>query len=151
MSSKGYAPTLHVERRPSRRLIGWLWSVHAAAAMAACVLPVPPAAVIGLLGLVAGSLYRSHGLHGALTAREAITGFVLDEDGDWYLTTAEQSVLKARLLPGSVVHPRLIVLTFAVDGRGRWDGRRSVVLVPDGGDPRSLRKLRVRLRLAAGG
>ncbi|MCY4211674.1 MAG: hypothetical protein OXD47_07855 [Gammaproteobacteria bacterium] len=66
----------------------------------------------------------------------------LDRHERWLLLQAGQEAVELRLLPGALVHPRVVVLCFREP-----DGRtRSCVLTHDNLDAQTLRRLRVRLR-----
>ncbi|MCI0400405.1 MAG: hypothetical protein L0Y67_00175 [Gammaproteobacteria bacterium] len=67
---------------------------------------------------------------------------LLSSEGEWRLTTVRGETYSAELLPSAFVHPWLIALRFKVDGR-----TQPVVIMPDQGDPETLRRLRVRLRM----
>jgi hypothetical protein len=58
----------------------------------------------------------------------------------WRLYGAGCTGRTARLL-GSYVHPRLLIMNFGI-GRFR---RRSVLVLPDSGDPEGIRRFRARL------
>ncbi len=66
----------------------------------------------------------------------------LDRHDRWQLLQAGQEAVPLRLLPGALVHPRLLVLCFREPG-GRT---RCCVLTHDNLDAQTLRRLRVRLR-----
>ena len=68
--------------------------------------------------------------------------FKLDRDDRWQLLRPGRSAVDLRLLPGALVHPRIVVLCFREPGRRT----RSCVLTRDNLDAQTLRRLRVRLR-----
>ena len=68
--------------------------------------------------------------------------FKLDEGDRWQLLRPGRAAIDLRLLPGALVHPKLVVLCFKEPG-GRT---RSCVLTSDNLDAQTLRRLRVRLR-----
>lgn len=73
---------------------------------------------------------------------QAQLSFRLDGQDRWWLLREDGKALRLRRLPGSFVHPRLVVLRFK-DENGRV---YSQALRADNMDAPSLRRLRVRLR-----
>ena len=73
---------------------------------------------------------------------QAQLSFRLDGQDRWWLLREDGKALRLKRLPGSLVHPRLVVLRFK-DENGRV---YSQVLRADNMDAPSLRRLRVRLR-----
>ncbi len=73
---------------------------------------------------------------------DAITGFILQPEGEWIVTTAKRGDSRGRLAQDSVVLSWLTVLVFRLE-----DGRRcAAVVLPDNVDREGFRRLRVRLR-----
>ena len=68
--------------------------------------------------------------------------FKLDGDDRWQLLRPGRAAVDLGLLPGALVHPKIVVLCFREPG-GRT---RSCVLTRDNLDAQTLRRLRVRLR-----
>lgn len=66
----------------------------------------------------------------------------LDKHDHWQLLRNDDETVDLRLLPGALVHPRIIILCFK-EPTGRT---RSCVLTSDNLDAQTLRRLRVRLR-----
>jgi toxin CptA len=104
--------------------------------------------VAALLALVALSFVRNYRRHILHRGRRAPRRVICQPDGGWLLQDHHGQMQPARLLPSSYLHPRLVILNFALDQRPR---RRNLVLCPDSLDAQTLRQLRVRLRLAAQG
>lgn len=68
--------------------------------------------------------------------------FKLDGEDHWQLLRPGHAAVDLGLLPGALVHPKIVVLCFREPG-GRT---RSCVLTRDNLDAQTLRRLRVRLR-----
>lgn len=68
--------------------------------------------------------------------------FKLDREDRWQLLRPGRAAVDLELLPGALVHPRIVVLCFREPGRRT----RSCVLTRDNLDAQTLRRLRVRLR-----
>jgi hypothetical protein len=81
---------------------------------------------------------------GAKVARRV----VCRADGAWFLQDNEGALREARLLPSSYLHPKLVILNFALGSRA---GKRNLVLCPDSLDAQTLRRLRQHLRVTAQG
>jgi hypothetical protein len=103
------------------------------------VLPVFPAVVL-LLG-VGVSLHHTWRMH--LGARR-ITRVTWRAGDEWVLETADGETHHAHLAPQPFVSAQAVVLRLRTE-----QGSRALVLLPDGLDTDSLRRLRVRLRLEA--
>lgn len=163
MSSLGYATPLRLERRVSRHLLAGIGLTHGGAAILVWLLPLdtPLCAAMSLLIVAAGLWAVREQCWGG----RAVVGLSWEQGGHWRLERRDGRVETARLLPGSYLQPQLAVLRFVVDAAqvrevksagerplpGRmldWvAGRRAIVLLPDGVDAESFRRLRVRMRL----
>lgn len=143
MSSTRSEPPLHIEPRGSRQLALALLLLHGAAMVAIVNLVIPAWGLAALAGSVIVSLYYTINTHVLGRGESSVCAMVWDADGDWTVTFCSGDQRAARLLPGSYVHPRLMVLNFVLESRGR----RSVVLLPDSLDRNTFRRLLVRLRL----
>ena len=137
-------PPLLLRPRPSRLLLAYLALSHLLGALVVVALPLSWPQRLGLGALVGISV-----CWGALThvwprapwaVREALWG----EDG-WELLLGTGTRVQARLAPSSFVGTRLLVLNF----RGPPWRRPSLVLLSDGLDADTLRRLRARLRLGS--
>ncbi len=138
-----YAP-LSIQPSRSRVLAFCIVSSHAGALAGALLATLPSwlALVISLaLGLSCLDAFRTHVWR---TAPRALVAAWWDEQGQWSLLDAQGRRQNARLLGGSFVSVRLVILGFRL--RYPWQ-RRYLVLIWDGLDAEVLRKVRVRLRL----
>ena len=153
MSSPKSAPPLKVELRPSRWLASLILLAHGGALAVLVPLTLPVWALAPLVGLITGSLIYTLKTHAMLRGPLTIRRVVWDSDNDWLLHAASGEQLAARLLPGSYVHPLLVVLNFELEtsAAGALRGRlfsirhRSIVLAKDSADAPTLRQLRARL------
>ena len=133
-----FGQTIRLCYRPSRQVFTLFALMHSLALSSLLFtgIPVMPGLVLAvpiILGLCRTvQLYR----------QEWGTQLVLDRDNNWLLAGTDGVTTPARLLPGSVVHPRLMVLRF----RDENHRVRAFILTGETGDTDSLRRLRVRLR-----
>lgn len=127
--------------RPSRLLAGVMTLVAAGAIAGILLAQIALSAKVLLASAVLADLRHRLRRH-ALLRGSAICGLTLTRDGRWRVRTADGDEANAELLPGSLVLPRLTVLTFRREG----GGRAVVMLVPSNSDPDAFRRLRVRLR-----
>jgi len=76
-------------------------------------------------------------------SKRAVTNLVWQEQNQWLVDTASGETINAELLGSSFVNPWLIVLNFKPE-----QGRRMlpVVIMPDGVDSTTFRRLSVKLR-----
>ncbi|MBP7712474.1 MAG: hypothetical protein KA217_08435 [Gammaproteobacteria bacterium] len=148
MRHPGPDDPLHLTLRASRGLALFLVALHGGAA--ACVgLASLPSGVrwAGLLALAA-NLGRHLRRHALRRGAGAVLGITAGSSGDWTLVLANGRGLTARLLPGSLAHPWLVVLHLREGtGRRRW----SVPVAPDAVDEDTHRRLRIRLGLRSDG
>ncbi len=142
MSSTGYATPLNLELRPSWRLGAFLAVSHVGAAAALLLTSLPWWAVIGLASVIAASMMRLVTRFALFTDPRAIDHLEWLTGGEWRLSSRDGTAFSGVLLPGTYLHPWLVVLAFRV-GRSR----RNVVILPDMLDSDTFRRLRVRLRL----
>lgn len=151
MSSPKSAAPLQIDVRYSPWLAGLTLFVHGGALAMLLPLGFSPWAKAVLAGVIAASLVYTLNTHALLRHERAVLRLIWGSDDDWTLHTARGEAVAARLLPGSYVHPLLVVLNFevkAADVKGRLPSgvrRRSVVLAPDSSDAVTLRRLRARL------
>ncbi len=143
MSSTRSEPPLHIEPRSSRQLAVALLLLHGAAMVAVVNLVMPIWGLAALAGSVIVSLYYTINTHVLGRGQSSVCALLWDAEGDWTVTSCRGQQWAARLMPGSYVHPRLMVLNFALEG----SGHRSVVLLSDSLDRNTFRRLLVRLRL----
>ena len=143
MSLHESATTLRIEPGRSRLIAGAVVLGHVGALT--LLTAVPFAWWLPLVALaVIASLRRLWPSYIASGSAPTYT-VTWDGDGRWSWCDAGGESVPCRLLPPTFVHPRLVVLNLACDGR-----RRSVVLVSDNVDSHLLRRLRVRLRREVG-
>ena len=136
MSSKKSVPALQINLRPSRYLLTFILISHSGALVLLFLLPMPWWLSLLMAVAVLFSLYRQWLLH--VRGYQSLRWDSLDQ---WWLVEQDGDELSAQLLPGSYVHPLMMVLRFRVDHRVR-----SLVLLADSGDGDLLRRLRVRLK-----
>lgn len=151
MSSLKSAAPLQVDVRHSPWLAGLTLFVHGGALVILLPLALSLWAKAVLAGAITASLVYILNTHALLRHERAVLRLIWGSDDDWTLHTARGEAVAARLLPGSYVHPLLVVLNFEIDAadmKGRLPSRahrRSVVLAPDSSDAVTLRRLRARL------
>lgn len=121
----------------------FLLLTHAAAAAVALALAVDWGWRLGLLALVGLSLGYLLWARVWLAAPWSLRAARWDALG-WVVLLGDGRELEARLLPGTWVGVRLVILLFSLSG---WR-RAAMVLTVDGIDGDRLRQLRARLRLA---
>ena len=143
MSSHCYVPPFRLDRRPSRHLLMALLAVHGMALLVLMPLPVAwwikvPVALAVLAQGIAS--WRRQLTFGSPSAAKRL---VWTGGSSWELVNRDGASRPARLLPGTYVHPWLVVLRFLTE-----DGRTSAVVLPrDSLDADSHRRLRVQLTL----
>ncbi|MBI2778783.1 MAG: hypothetical protein HYX62_03215 [Gammaproteobacteria bacterium] len=153
MSSLKSAAPLQIDLRYSPRLAGLVLLAHGGALALLPPLALPVWQMLLLAGVILASLTYTLNTHALLRDKRAILRLVWDCNDDWKLHTAGGKEIVARLLPGSYVHPLLVVLNFELDYADiqerlpPWARRRSVVLAPDSSDAVTLRRLRARLHI----
>ncbi|MGH8529084.1 MAG: protein YgfX [Nevskiales bacterium] len=146
MSSKEFATALDLRPRPSKWLACILLAFHAIAA-AVVIAGVPNRWLLAAsLVLIAASAYGSHHVHVLRRSRKLIRRALWQPDGRWLLEDNAGVTAEAKLLPCSYLHPRLVILNFALL---RGQSRRNLILLPDSLDFNTLRQLRARLRVTA--
>lgn len=153
MSLPKSAPPLKVELRPSRWLASVILLAHGGALAVLVPLTLPIWALAPLVGVITGSLVYTLKTHAMLRGPLTIRRVIWDSDNDWSLHAASGEQLAVRLLPGSYVHPLLVILNFELEapplgtsGGGLFSAkRRSIVLAKDSADATTLRQLRARL------
>ncbi|MBI1194532.1 MAG: hypothetical protein GC138_01615 [Gammaproteobacteria bacterium] len=127
--------------RPSRALAAYLILIHGVAAVGIVASPLSVSLAFASYLLLGASLVL--GLRRVLLLSPgAVVGLTCDRNGGWSLALADGRVFVAKLKPGALIHPRLMVLNFRGPRRGF-----NVVLIDDNADQDEVRRLRVRLRL----
>lgn len=146
MASHRCRPPLVMRPRPSRLLAGFVALSHGLAAVIALALPMGWPARLALVLCVAVSMGWNALTHVWPRAPWAVREALLGGDG-WEITLGNGARLPAKLEPSTFVGTWLMVLNFRCR---RWPPC-SLVLLPDGVDPQTRRRLRTRLRLGQGG
>jgi len=136
MSLKKSVPALQINLQPSHYLLAFILVSHGGALLLLFLLPVNLWLKLLVTLVVLFSLYRQWCEHG-----RGYTQLRWDSLDQWWLIEPGGDEFAAQLLPGSYVHPALLVLRFRVDHRVR-----SLVLLADSADGDLLRRLRVRLK-----
>ena len=129
---------IFISYRPSVRVARFNTLLHAGALFCLFLSHLPPS-VSGVLGTVI-LVHYGFCLRGFLFPETVC--FKLDRHDRWQLLRTGRDAADLKLLPGALVHPRVLVLCFREPG-GRT---RSCVLTGDNLDAQTLRRLRVRLR-----
>ncbi|HET7776855.1 MAG TPA: hypothetical protein VFK74_10835 [Azospira sp.] len=132
---------LLLQLHPSRHLAMLLIASHAAASGGVFILDVPLWLLVGLQGLIAGSLgwhWRCAG------AQKRLAWIRLGKKGDLACGLADGSSPKVNLLPGTVWR-HLVVLRYRLEQEdGSWSRARATVILSDGIEGSdSFRQLRV--------
>ncbi len=138
MSSPASATPLYFEPVPSRLLLRLLLTAHLATALLLWLLPLPwwwPAAALPLL--LAG--YR-HGRRRIL----APVRIARESDGSWLWHREDGAVVPVRLLPDTLLTPKLVLLHVREEGSGR---HHVLPVLGDSLPPEQFRALRAALRL----
>lgn len=141
MSSPAYAAPLLLRPGRSGRLLLLSSGAYAGAFAVLFAAPIPPLAAIGAslwLTFWAGRTYWKY------FGPSRIVEAVWEESGEWRIRQSSGREVTARLASDTFFHPRMVVLNFRA--------RAVPALVLFGGepDPRTHRRLRVRLRLYQG-
>ena len=129
---------IFVHYRPSKRVCVANTLVHFGAIFCLFLTDLPIVATV-LTGTCILALYSLY-LKQFFSPGKVV--FKLDRHDRWQLLRDGHETVDLRLLPGALVHPRIIILSFK-EPTGRT---RSCVLTSDNLDARTLRRLRVRLR-----
>ena len=136
MSSQKSAPALQIDLRPSRYLLIFILMNHGGALVLLALTPLALWLKFFLLVLILISLR-----HHYYRLRQGCNYLRWDSSDRWWLRDRTGHEVTMQLLPGSYVHPLMLVLRFS-NGRRRWN----LLLLPDSADASLLRQLRVRLK-----
>ena len=137
-------PPLHLKPGTSRRLAGFLFLTHTAAAAVVLLLPLTWYLRTVLLVAVGAGLAYQIWAHLLNSLPWSVCEAVWEPDGIWQLTLASGRRVEARLSPDTFVSTALVLLNFRC---GRW--RPCFLILPaDSLDPELMRRLRARLRIA---
>ncbi|MFO8154744.1 MAG: protein YgfX [Pseudomonadota bacterium] len=141
MSSSGSGPPIHLELRPSRRLVVALCLLHGAALVAVTLAAIPWLISAAGGGAILLAFHRNLRLYAFLDHPRAVVSLVWTADGVHRLRLAGGESIAVRRLDGGVVWSWLVVLPFRLDRR-----RFAVLALPDNTRPDAFRRLRARLR-----
>jgi hypothetical protein len=139
MSSIEYA-TLSLEIFPSRLLLSTSHAAHIFGLSAIALISVPDIATASLVAGLVSSWVWLQVRYGAAGGRWFIRGIEWFGSGQWFLHSGTGAIATADLT-GGFIHPRILILNF----RTANGFKRSVVILPDAGDPEAIRRLRRRL------
>lgn len=138
---------LRIKPRFSQFLAWFLFIIHVVTLALIPILTLPIWVSLGMgLGVIT-SLVITLRTHVLFHGRRAVVGLIWTNDGHWILTYADGMVRSEELMPGSFIHPRLVVLNFRVSDTDFPSHFHSVVLCADSVEPSIFRRLRVRLRM----
>ncbi len=137
---------LQIDLQFSPQLALFLLIAHGGTLALVPLLTLPLWAVVGVVLGIAMSLIHALYTHVLLRGKHTVVRLLWGSDGGWVLVYADGVVRDAALMPGSFVHPYLVVLTFQVPDVSLLFSRRSVVMTADAVHPATFRRLRVRLR-----
>ena len=129
---------IFIPYRPSIRVCLFNTLVHAGAIFCLVMADLPHAVTV----LVGVGILMHYGFYLKRFFSPENICFKLDREDRWQLLRPGRAAVDLELLPGALVHPRIVVLCFREPGRRT----RSCVLTRDNLDAQTLRRLRVRLR-----
>ena len=129
---------IFIPYRPSKRVCLFNTLVHAGAIFCLVLADLPYTVAV----LVAAGVLAHCGFYLKRFFSPENTCFKLDRDDRWQLLRPGRAAVDVRLLPGALVHPKIVVLCFREPG----SRTHSCVLTHDNLDATTLRRLRVRLR-----
>lgn len=142
--SEKFNNRLILHLKVSWALMAALLFLHLGAMTLVVIVPLDPAAKIGLGVALGMSLIQSTGVHGLRRRRSAVTELELDsEDLCSVRLYGREEWLPCRV-SRSLLHPWVSVLVLRIEGRRRPLG---LVLPADAVEPDAFRRLRARLRL----
>ena len=136
MSSQKYAPALQIDLQPSRYLFIFILGNHGGALLLLLIAPLSIWLKFMLPVAVLVSLR-----HHCNRLRQGFNYLRWDSSDQWWLRDQAGHEVAMQLLPGSYVHPLVLVLRFR-QGKRRYN----LLLLPDSADRSLLRRLRVRLK-----
>ena len=146
MSTHQSSEPLQIDLRFSSHLALFLLLIHGGALAVAPLLTLPLWAAFGVMMGITMSLVTTLYTHVLLRGKHTVVRLMWGGDGQWVLVYADGVVRDAVLVPGSFVHPHLVILTFTLTGEAFPFSQRSVVIVADAVHPATFRRLRARLR-----
>ncbi|CAK0751466.1 toxin CptA [Gammaproteobacteria bacterium] len=146
MSSNLSGEPLRIDPRSSMLLAWFLLIIHGSALALVPVLTLPIWTDMGIALGVAINLAVTLRTHALLQSGNAVVRLVWNNDERWILAYANGVVRHAELIPGSFVHPYLVILNFYISDASFFFRHHSVVLAVDAVDSTTFRRLRARLR-----
>ena len=129
---------IFIHYRPSKRVGVFNALVHAGAIFCLFLSGIPATAT----ALIGTAVLTNYGFYLKRYLFPEDACFRLDRHDRWQLLQGNREAVDLRLLPGALVHPKIIALCF----RGLSGRTRYCVLTHDNLDKQTLRRLRVRLR-----
>lgn len=129
---------IFIHYRPSKRVGMFNTLVHGGAILCLFLSDIPAIATV----LILTAVLTNYGFYLTRYLFPGDTCFKLDRHDRWQLLVGNHEAVDLRLLPGALVHPKIIALCFREpSGRTRY-----CVLTHDNLDRQTHRRLRVRLR-----
>ena len=129
---------IFIPYRPSMRVCLFNTLAHAGAIFCLVLADLPHTLTV----LAGAGVLTHYGFYLKRFFSAENTCFKLDGDDRWQLLRPGRAAVNLGLLPGALVHPKIVVLCFREPG----GCTRSCVLTGDNLDAQTLRRLRVRLR-----
>lgn len=146
ISSRRFAVPFRLSLRGSFLLVGMLLFAYGGALGLITQYELSLGLKLVLMGVLLAAFLFHFRRYVTLKTPRAVVGLVSEGGEDWLLTLRNGDVLDGRLLGSSFAHPWMVVMHFKVEGRRRfWP----VVIMPDGTDSTSYRRLLMRLRNGA--
>ncbi|MCF6283471.1 MAG: hypothetical protein L3J28_14930 [Candidatus Polarisedimenticolaceae bacterium] len=136
-------PPLRLTPHYSIQLAAYLITTHLVALLVVITLVRPWWFAIGMVAVILFSLVQSYRRHLQYRGHNVIRAAELNGQDEWILQQANGDEISAQLQSNSYIHPILSALNFCNE-QGK---RQSLILLPDGIDAESFRRLRVRLKL----
>ncbi|CAG0972815.1 hypothetical protein BURK2_01395 [Burkholderiales bacterium] len=137
------AAPLRLQLQGSPALAAVFLALHGATAVLPWLLPGPAwvrgALCVAVLGQGAWAIWAK----ALRRARGELRTLEIDREGNLLLEQGDGRRKEARVLPGSLVLPFLVMLSYRILGERR---SRRLVLTPDAAGAEAFRKLRIRLR-----
>jgi toxin CptA len=135
-------PPLKLTPYFSARLACYLLATHLLAFVTITLLVRPWWLALGLVIGTLFSLIYSYRAHLLYRGKRTIRSAEMNGQNEWLITQTDGVEIAAELQPSSYIHPLLSLLNF----RSEQGRERSLILLPDGIDGDTFRRLRVRLK-----
>jgi hypothetical protein len=136
-------PPLRLTPYYSNQLAGYLLATHLIALLTIIAVVRPWWFAIWLVVVTLFSLIHSYRRHLQYRGKNTVRSVEINGQNEWRIQQADGVEVTAQLQSNSYIHPRLSVLNF----RNEQGRRQSLVLLPDGIDAATFRRLRVRLKM----